>query len=797
MGQKIMHNKAGAAEGAAQSRSKSHAAKGKGAIAALFLTTASVCALTALPALAQSYSAGQVSIQGNRNVDTNTILGFAGLTQGRALSTGELNDAYQGLVRSGLFESVDLVPQGGKLVITVKEYPMVNVIDFQGNKRIKDEELSKIIATKANRVYSPSKAEGDASLIAEMYRARGRMAASVTPKMIRRSDSRVDLVFEIAEGKVTEIERLSFVGNRAYSDRRLRQVLETKQAGLLRALVQRDTYVAERLDVDKQLLKDFYQARGYVDFQVTDASAEVTRERDAVFVSFTIREGRQFKFGNISTRSEVPGVEAADYAGLTRAKSGKIYSPIAVENSIARMENLALRNGLNFVRVDPRITRNDANGTLDLEFVLVRGERIFVERIDIEGNTTTMDQVIRRQFRSAEGDPFNPREVRQSAERIRALGFFSDATVDARPGSARDQVVVDVNVEEQPTGSLSFGASYGVESGVGLNIGFSERNFLGRGQAVSAQIGTGTDSNSSALTIVEPAFLGRDLQLSMGITHDETDGQNALYDTKATRASIGLSFPVGDLSRLEVHYAITNNSLKNYRGTLNGNTRLFNPVLQSEVARGSEVTSAVGYSFSYDTRIGGLSPDRAVLLRFGQDFAGVGGDAEYVQTSLFAMGERKVMSEEVTLRVVGEAGAISPLSGYVTRVNERFFGNSKVRGFEGNGFGPRDQSTGDALGGNYFAAVRFETDFPLGLPEEYGITGGAFLDVGSVWGLEGDIRSATGEPIDTGFNPRASVGVSVLWNAPIGPLRFNLSRALKKEDYDKERTFDMTISTKF
>ncbi|MDR7125285.1 outer membrane protein assembly factor BamA [Pseudotabrizicola sp. 4114] len=794
-----MHDTAGAAAKA----SRDGASVRKRLLTVLFLSTATASASIFMPAFAQQYAFNQVVIEGNRLVDNATILGFAGIRRGEALSQGGLNDAYQGLVRSGLFETVEIVPQGSQLVIRVKEYPIVSVINFEGNKRLKDEDLAEIIQSKQRRVYSPSVAEADAAAIAEAYQARGRIAATVTPKLIRRSGGRVDLAFEITEGRVTEIERLSFVGNRAFSDRRLRQVLETKQAGLLRTLIQRDTFVAERLEVDKQMLRDFYLARGYIDIQVTDASAEVARERDAVFVSFSIREGRQYRFGNITTTSEVNGVDAAEYGALSRVRSGVPYSPLVVENTIARMENLALRKGLNFVRVDPRITRNDRDGTLDLEFALVRGERVFVERIDIEGNTTTLDQVIRRQFRSAEGDPFNPREVRQSAERIRALGFFSDAQVDARPGSAADQVIVDVNVEEQPTGSLSFGASYGADAGVGVNVGFAESNFLGRGQALSVAIATGSDSTSSSLSITEPAFLGRDLSLSLGAFYNITDQKNAIYDTANVGARVALSFPVGEVSRLELRYGLSKNTIKNYQGKdVNGDGVIDpvterNPTLVAESARDGEFTSALGYTYSYDTRIGGLSPDRGMVFRFSQDFAGLGGDAKYISSEVQALGERKILSEEVTLRAIFEAGTISPVGGYDTRVTERFFGNGKIRGFEGNGIGPRDQVTGDALGGNFYAVARFEADFPIGLPEEYGLSGGLFMDVGSVWGLKGTVVDALGAPIDTGFNPRAAVGVSVLWDAPIGPLRFNFSKALKKEDYDKERSFDLTISTQF
>lgn len=757
-------------------------------LTALFLSTATVSGVILTPATAQEYSFNQVAVEGNVLVDAPTILGLAGIKRGQVLSVSQLNDAYQGIVRSGLFEEVEITPQGNRLVIRVKEYPVVNIINFEGNKRLKDEELAKIIASKQRRVYSPSTAEGDAALIAEVYRSRGRIAATVTPKIIRRSDSRVDLVFEITEGRVTEIERLSFIGNRAFSDRRLRQVLETKQAGLLRNLIQRDTLVPERLELDKQLLRDFYLARGYVDFQVTDASSEISRERDAVFVSFSISEGRSFRFGKITTVSEVTDVDASDFEEVQRIRAGVTYSPAVVENNIARMENLALRKGLNFVRVDPRVTRNDRDGTLDIEFALVRGPRIFVERIDIEGNTTTLDSVVRREFRSAEGDPFNPREIRQSAERIRALGFFSDAQVEARAGSASDQVIVDVNVDEQPTGSLSFGASYGLEAGIGLNVGFSESNFLGRGQAFAVNISSGADNTNSSISFTEPAFLGRDLALSFGVFYNLTSQQNALYDTGVAGFNTSLAFPVGEQSRLEVRYGLAENTIKNYAGA--------NVILQNESARKGELVSAIGYTYSYDTRIGGLSPDRAVLLRFSQDFAGLGGKATYLSTNVLALAERKVLNEEVTLRAIFEGGAVVSSGVYKTRVTDRFFGNGKIRGFESNGIGPRDTGTGDALGGNYYATARLEADFPLGFPEEYGITGGMFLDVGSVWGLD-DTNGGPSGAIDDSAHPRASVGVSVLWDAPIGPLRFNFSKALKKESYDKEQAFDLTISTKF
>jgi outer membrane protein insertion porin family len=742
------------------------------------------------PAYAQGFTFNDVTVVGNQRVDNTTVLSLLGIGRGESLSPGDLNDATQRLINSGLFETVDLVPQGATLLVQVKEYPIINVISIEGNRRVDDEKLAAVLQSEARRIYSPAQAEADAAAMIEIYRVTNRIAATVTPRIIRRDDNRVDLVFEVTEGRVVEVERLGFVGNRAFSDRRLRQILETKQAGLLRTFIQADTLVVERLELDKQLLRDFYLSRGYIDFEVVDASAQVSAERDATFVTFTVREGRPFRIGNVTTVSEVEGVDAAPFEAEVRLRPGVTYSPAIIENNISRLEALAQQQGLNFVRIDPRITRNDRDQTLDIAFTLVRGPKVFVERIDIEGNNTTLDQVIRRQFRTVEGDPFNPREVRQAAERIRALGYFADAQVDSSEGSAGDQAVVKVVVEEQPTGSLSFGLGYGSQSGASINVGLSEANFLGRGQSVSVNVSTGTDNVDTSFSFSEPAFLGRDLAFGIGGYYRQTDQQNARYDTRNIGFTTSLGFPIGELSRLQVRYRISEDRISNV-------TTDSSEILQREGDRGALLTSSIGYTYSYDNRVEGVNPRGGVLLRFSQDFAGLGGDTKYISTTVFALAEQRVLNEEVTLRVVAEGGVLNSFGDDPSRVTERFFANGKIRGFESNGIGPRDLGAPnrDALGGNAFAVVRLEADFPLGLPEEYGITGGAFMDVGSVWGL--DDTAGTGGAVDDSARLRASIGLSVLWTTPIGPLRFNFSRPLKSEDYDLEQSFDLTIATKF
>ncbi len=751
------------------------------------------------PAVAQDFRFDSVLVQGNARVDASTILGQAAIPRGEALSAAALNDAFQRIANTGLFESVDLQPRGGTLVIAVVERPIIGRISIEGNVRLDDETLQAVVGSVPRRVYDPAQAEADAAAIADLYEARGRLAATVSPKIIRRDDGLVDLVFEIAEGRIVEIERLSFVGNRAFSDSRLRRVLDTKQAGLLRQIIQRDTFVPDRIEFDKQLLADFYASRGYVDFRVLSANSEFARQRNAFFVTFNIQEGQSFDFGRITATSDLPDVDAAAFLAVARIRPGQTFTPQALDETIARMERLAIRQGLNFVRADPQITRNDRDLTLDVNFALVRGPRIFVERIDIEGNATTLDRVIRRQFDVVEGDPFNPRQIRATAERIRALGFFSTADVATRPGTAEDQVIVDVDVEEQPTGTLTFGASYSADSGPGLNAGFSERNFLGRGQTLRLNVTTGTDAASSRFTFIEPSFLSRDLSFRLDVFYNQTTRSEAFYDTRVVGFSPAIAFPISANGRLALNYRLSEDTIDDldFGDPDDPDDNGSSPILQRE--EGNRITSSIGYAYTFDTRRTGLNPNSGVLLRFEQDIAGLGGDTEYIKTAALALAQTRVLNEEVTLRATIEGGVVNPVGDGTTRVTDRFFlSTDQLRGFAPLGVGPRDleATNEDALGGNAYAVARLEAEFPLGLPEEYGITGGLFVDAGSVWSLE-DTLGANGVTVDDDFALRASAGVSVFWTTPIGPLRFNFAQTLKKEDFDEEQAFNLTVSTEF
>ncbi|WP_171176256.1 outer membrane protein assembly factor BamA [Ruegeria sp. HKCCD8929] len=763
------------------------------AAAIFFLFFATVFLIAPAAAQAQTYTFNSVQVEGNQRIESSTIIARTGIVRGQQVTAGQLNDAYQRLLDSGVFETVELTPRGGTLVISVTEYPTISRISFEGNRRVKDDVLQDAIGSESRRVFTPEQAEKDANLIAEIYSAQGRVAATVVPRIIRRNDNRVDLVFEIAEGDTIEIERISFVGNRVYSDRRLRRILDTKQAGLLRAFVRSDTFIADRIEFDKQVLRDFYLSRGYIDFRVNSANVEFTRERDAFFLVMDVTEGQQFSFGNITTVSEIPGVDPAPFQEALKIKRGVVYSPSLVENSIARQERLGIKQGIDFLRVEPRVTRNDRDLTLDVEFALVKGPRIFVERIDIEGNTTTLDQVIRRQFTTVEGDPFNPREIRQSAERIRALGFFSTADVQTREGSSPSQVIVDVDVEEQPTGSLSLGGSYSVSDGFGIAIGLQERNFLGRGQSLGLTLSTAQDSEQYVLSFGEPHLLGRDLRFDLDLGLSNQNSSFATYDVKRAFFSPSLTYAIGEQSSIQLRYNWEDSEMEARDNSTSG------AVISSEIAQGKRSTSSLGLSYTFDSRRSGLNPNAGVLFEIGVDAAGLGGDNEFIKTTARSIAQTRVWNEEVTLRASLELGALSWTGDDFSRTIDRFvLGPNTFRGFEPAGIGPRDRSGGrdDAIGGNYYYVARLEAEFPLGLPEELGLRGGLFYDVGNLYDLS-NVNTAGGTILGEDGSLRHVIGFSLLWTTGFGPLRFNFSKALKKEEFDQEQNFDLTIQARF
>ncbi|PWE29193.1 outer membrane protein assembly factor BamA [Pararhodobacter marinus] len=771
-------------------------------LAAVFLFSSAISIGAASGALAQSYSFSSIDVQGNTLIDDDQIISYARILRGRNLSAADLNAAYQRVAATGFFREVDFVPQGNRLVITVQEYPLINRVSIEGNRRLDDDDLSATITSRSGGVYSPATAEADANAIAEAYANAGRLSARVNPVIIERQGGRVDLVFEVQEGAVVEVERISFVGNRTYSERRLRNAIETAQAGRLSTLFRVDNYNEQRVARDRQALHDFYLSRGFIDVQVLSGITELNAERDGAYVTFTIREGQQYRLGNITVTSQISGIDAAPYQAGLIERPGTLFTPTLLENIIQQAERVGYESGERFVRAEPTLVRNERDGTIDVELTLIRGERVFIERIDIQGNVTTEDRVIRRQFDVAEGDPLNPRELREAAARIQRTGFFSDVQVNPVGGSTPDQAVVDVRVEEATTGSLGFGLSYGADDGVGGNISYNENNFLGRGQRLNVTLSTLESSQAVSLSFTEPAFLGRNVALGLNVGLSTSSANDSAYfSTEVAQFSPSLTFPVSEYGELSVRTSISRYSL-----TPASPRRQTAPRILRD--RGSATTASVGYTYSFDTRDTGIDPDRGFVFRFSQDLAGV--DRNWLRSTMMAGYEQHILNGDVTLRVEFEAGAIIH-GDDASRINERFvLSSEQFRGFSSYGIGPVGYSnmggptgggTRNGLGGNFFAVARFEAEFPLGLPQEYNLHGGAFLDVGSIWGIDqpGTICApgVTQNCVIDEAALRAAAGVSLFWSSPLGPLRFNFAVPIMIEDYDRERRFDLTVATRF
>ena len=729
-----------------------------------------------------------IEVNGNYRIETATILSVADTPLNVPLSDSDVNGSLQRLMSSKLFEKVEFEIDNSVLKIAVKEFPTINKISIEGNKQLTDEQLIKLISSKPLKVYSTALATSDAEKLANAYSSVGRITAEVKPFIIRRSDNRIDLVFEVFEGQVIEVTRLSFIGNRNFSDRRLRRVLQTKQAGLLRKFRSNDTFAEDRIELDKQLLRDFYSLRGYIDFKVLSATSVLTRQRDGFFVTFKLDEGFSYALGDISVSSNLPGIKPEGFSEIINLKSGATFSPIHIDKAISRAEKLASDKGFNFIRVDPIVERNDATRTLDVTFNLVRGPRVFVERIDISGNSTTIDSVIRQQFNTVEGDPFNPRHIREASARINALRFFEPISINSKPGSEDNNIIIDLKVKEVPTGSLTFGASYGQAAGFGGNIKIEQRNLLGRGQRLSLSLDTATNTKTYSINFGEPKFLGRDLIFGINMYNTITNNQFSAYNTNSYGVSPSIAFPVSKYGNTSLFYSFGGKGLVNL-------TSASSQILQDETSARS--SSNIGATYGFDTRKTGFNPDAGINFTATQEFAGLGGGNQYLKTNALLGGQTELFNGDLGLMGEIEAGRLQSFSG-ASRVLDRFFASGGViRGFEHHGIGPRDinATNKDALGGNLFAAARFEAKFPIGFLESYGMSGGSFYDIGSVWKL--DNTAGTSGIVDDGFSLRSSVGLSLFWKTVIGPLRINYSKALAKKSYDKVQILELTVSTQF
>ncbi len=751
-----------------------------------------------------SAAGGQIStieVQGNQRIEPATVLSYMTVRQGQAATPAQINASVKALFETGLFRDVSIDRRGSVLVVTVDENPVVNQIAFEGNDRIPDDSLRAGVTSRERRVFTRAKAEKDAEDILEAYRRSGRYGASVEPKIIELPQNRVDLVFEIDEGPVTGVESIRFVGNRAYSDRRLRGEISTDETAWYNFLSATDSYDPDRLELDQQELRRFYLSNGYVDFEVNSAVAELSPDRSGFFLTFTMTEGEQYDFGPVDVVSNAEGVDVEELRSLVTFSEGETYDIREIEETITEMTFRLGESGYAFTEIVPIPVKDDENSTVGLTLEINEGERVFVERIDITGNSRTLDRVIRRQFELVEGDAFNALQLRRSRSKIRGLGFFSGVDVQTRQGSAPDRIVVETQVQEQSTGQLSFGVGFSTSESVSVEASVVERNLLGRGQALRVRARLSGRTTLYDLSFTEPAFLDRDLAVGFDLYRRETDNQDASsFDIVNTGFQPRVSFPLGRYSRLSPRYRISLDEIVDVPDDAS-------PLIQAD--KGEALTSSIGYELVYDRRNDIAEPKSGYLLRFEQDLAGLGGDARYIKTEASAKGYTTLFSDEVVGSLEIAGGAINTFGGYDLKASDRFYlGGDSLRGFESAGIGPRDQFTDDTLGGNFYGVARAEVTFPLGLPEEYGLAGGIFGDVGTVWDLDDtSYQTAAGDPLEVNNNNpvtvddsvqiRAAIGATIFWTSPFGPVRLNFATPILKEDGDDEEFFRFSAGTRF
>lgn len=743
----------------------------------------------AQPAHAQTVN--NISVEGNQRVDDETIRAYLSIQPGQRYSAFDVDESLKALFATGLFADVQVFRKGGTLVVQVEENPVLNRVVFEGNDRLKDDALAAIVKSKPRGVFTRSKVQNDTQRVLEMYRRSGRFDARVTPKVIDLQQNRVDLVFEIDESAKTSISRVSFIGNRAYSDGKLREVVDTSQKNLLSFLSGNDVYDPDKLGADEERLRRFYYRKGYADFRIISAVADLDRERNVFFVTFTVDEGDRYEFGEVNVDSSVIGLNGEDLRHVLLTKSGKTYNAEKIERTLEDLTLETAQMGYPFTTIRPRGDRDYEQKIIHLTYVIDEGPRVYVERINIRGNTRTRDYVVRREFDLAEGDAYNKVLVDRAERRLRALGFFKEVRISRRPGSTPDRVVLNVDVEDQPTGELSFGAGLSTGDGLVGDVSLAERNFMGRGYFVKAAVSAGSDKRNYDFAFTDPYFMGR--RVSAGFNVYSRFQEEDDYESEKVGGGISFGLPIKENLGLSLRYGIVSSEI-----TLTNSAASVSQAIQDAAAEGAVVTSSVGYTLTYNTVDSKVLPRDGIFARISQDFAGLGGDVSYVKTMLDARIYRQLHTDwDLVGSVSFKAGNITGV-GEDVRYSDAFFkGGETVRGFKS--FGPRDTTDGSAVGGNTFWVASAEVNFPIwGIPESFGLRGAVFADAGSLY--DGDDRSAGITPATNYVDDssvRSSVGASVLWQSPFGPLRADVAQVLTGENYDTEQSFRFGGGAKF
>jgi len=776
---------------------------------ATVMVTASVLAT---PAMAQSVSS--IIVQGNRRVEADTIRSYFRPGPGGRLDNAAIDDGLKALIATGLFEDVRLGNQGGRLVVTVVENPVIGRVAFEGNKKIKDEQLTAEVQSKPRGALSRPLVQADAQRIAEIYRRSGRYDVRVNPVIIEGPNNRVDLVFEISEGVKTGVSSIDFVGNQAFSSYRLKDVIKTRESNLLSFLASGDVYDPDRVEADRDLIRRFYLTHGYADVQVVAALTEYDPQKKGFNVTFKIEEGAQYRVSSVEFESTIPTLDANSLRSFSHVSPGSVYNAVSVEKSIEDITIEASRRGYAFATVRPRGDRNFENRTVALVFSIQEGARTYIERINVRGNTRTRDYVIRREFDLSEGDAYNRALVDRAERRLKNLDYFKSVKISSEAGSAADRVVLNVDLEEKSTGEFSVSGGYSTSDGVLGEVSVSERNFLGRGLFAKASVQYGQYARGYSLSFVEPYLLDYRVALGLDLFQRQQLANSYIsYDTKTSGFSTRLGFALREDLTLQLRYSF-------YRQEINLPTALLNPATTNislpvliELQQGAVNTSMLGYTLTYNTLDNNINPTSGFLIDLKQDYAGVGGDVTYLKTTGDAKYYSPLVSDIVgILRVQG--GVLTKIGDNNLRMLDHFqMGPNLVRGFAPSGIGPRDISNwatfgyGDALGGTTYWGASAELQMPFWfLPKEVGLKGAVFADVGSLYGYKGppfpgvpippDLAARTFDPFDDN-TVRSSVGVGLIWQSPFGPLRFDYAVPLSKGKYDRVQEFRFGGGTTF
>ncbi len=742
-----------------------------------------------------------IKVEGNQRIEEGTIRSYMLVQPGDPFDPERIDRSLKTLFATGLFQDVSLRRNGDALVVKVQENPIVNRIAFEGNRKLNDEQLRGELQLRARAVFTPQLAQADRQRLLDLYAKRGRFAATVVPKVIRLDQNRVDVVFEINEGDTTLVSRIAFVGNRAFSENRLREVINSREQAFYRILSSSDQYDPEKINFDKELLRRFYLKNGFADFEVKDATAELSPDRKAFFVTFTVNEGERYTVGQVSIDSKLRNLKGEELTPLLQIAPGNTYDGDIVERTTQAIQDAVQNRGYAFVDVKPRIARDRAKKTVDLVFDVTEGPRVYVERIDISGNTRTKDRVIRRELRLAEGDAFNAETVRRSRQRLQDLGYFNSVTLQPSPGSAADRAVLNTVVDEKATGELTLGGGYSTDAGALVNVGLRERNLVGTGidasiNGVLAQLRSQLD-----LSITDPYFLDRNLVAGFDLFDVNNNNQDiAAYNESRIGGALRLGYEFNEHLRQAWTYSLVSRNVSNVQQ--GASIYIFNQV-------GTTLLSQIGQTISLDYRDSRTEPHEGFLIRLGTDFAGLGGTARYVRAKLdgtyYIPLERFTGDADWGIALSAGGGYLAPL-GRPEQIIDRFFlGGDNLRGFQVGGAGPHaigtpafGGTTNDSIGGRLIYTQSTELRFPLPISADLGLSGRAFVDIGSLSEVTrlGAINGVVPQVV-ADATPRVGAGVGVSWKTPFGLINIDIAQAVVKRPYDQTQVFRFGFGTRF